>query len=84
MVQGLGDSATTPRRNQHSSMPRLHLGTRPGVIMGAPCREVGGLPIFGAAHSSGAGSVRDGHSSSRKARHGYCGASPSCILKKVT
>lgn len=42
-LQGLGDSATMPRRNQQSSMPRLHLGTRPGVIMGAPCREVGAL-----------------------------------------
>ena len=40
-MQGPADSATVPRKKQESLMPRLGLGTRPGVITGAPCREAG-------------------------------------------
>lgn len=47
-MQGPADSATVPRKKQESLVPRLGLGTRPGVITGAPCREVG---VFRAASS---------------------------------
>lgn len=83
-LQGLGDSATTPRRNQHSSMLRLHLGTRPGVITGAPCREVGGL-LQSLGQLTPVVLAWSAMATPAQGRQGMVtGDSPSCFLRNVT